>query len=175
MEQLISVKDYAEQKGVSFQSVYAHIKRHKRELEGHIPKENGKIWLDEEAVRILNAASGNSAPVIVQDAKVKEVEELKAENQSLRDELDGDRVALRSMTDTVNKLLGKIEENEKLVSESKLYLMQKEEIKKSNEQLRHDLEQEQSSRKSEQEELEKLKKELEELKNRGFFARLFNK
>ena len=66
---------------MSERAIYKQIKTHQDELEGHIEKIQGKQWLDEFAVSLLQDAASNSAPVVVEDTKK---EELKAELKNYR-------------------------------------------------------------------------------------------
>lgn len=68
---MIDIKEYAQQKNVTTQAVYKQISAHKSELEGHIKKVNGKRWLDDEAVAILNKAS-NSAPTVIMNTELED-------------------------------------------------------------------------------------------------------
>ena len=81
---MLSIKDYAERKGVSTQAVYKQLKTHEKALEGHIEKISGKRYLDDEAVAYLDSQSENTPAVIVQNGTNELVEELKAENERLR-------------------------------------------------------------------------------------------
>ena len=81
---MLSIKDYAERKGVSTQAVYKQLKTHEKALEGHIKKVSGKRYLDDEAVAYLDSQSENTPSVIVQNGTDELVEELKAENERLK-------------------------------------------------------------------------------------------
>ena len=81
---MLSIKDYAERKGVSTQAVYKQLKTHEKALEGHIQKISGKRYLDDEAVAYLDAQSENTPSVIVQNGTDELVEELRAENERLK-------------------------------------------------------------------------------------------
>ena len=146
-----TVAQVAKERGVTERAVYKQIKTHEKELEGHIEKREGKQWLDEYAVEVLQEASGNSAPVVVETVKERELEELRAEIKELKAELDADRVAMRQMTAANAKLLDSFNENTMLVAESKLYIEQRD-------NLREKLEQEQAKSAALEAELAKFRK-----------------
>lgn len=80
---LITVKDYALSKGVSTQAIYQHINRYSNELKGHINKNNGKKYLDDEAIKFLdNKIEGNSI-VVIDTEKNEELKKLQEENKKL--------------------------------------------------------------------------------------------
>ena len=85
---MITIKEYAESKGVSTQAVYKQLKTHEQKLMGHIRKIKGKRYLDEEAVEYLNAQSENTPSVIVQNGNDELLDELRAENKQLRERVD---------------------------------------------------------------------------------------
>ena len=50
---MISIKDYANENGVSYEAVRKQMKRYEKELEGHIHKDGRTRFLDDEAVAFL--------------------------------------------------------------------------------------------------------------------------
>ena len=52
---MISIKDYAKNKGVSYEAVRKQVNRYKDELDGHIHKQNRTQYLDDEAVTFLDS------------------------------------------------------------------------------------------------------------------------
>ena len=47
MSAMITIKDYAKQKGVSYEAIRKQIKRYEDELEGHLVKQNRFLMLDD--------------------------------------------------------------------------------------------------------------------------------
>ena len=89
---MITVKEYAEQNGVTAQSVYKRInsKKLKDRLKGHIVIEYGVKCLDDVAIEILNETkkvSTNTLSVVKNKENKEELEKLKEENERLKDEL----------------------------------------------------------------------------------------
>lgn len=89
---MITVKEYADQNGVTAQSVYKRInsKKLKDRLKGHIVIEYGVKCLDDVAIEILNETkkvSTNTLSVVKNKENKEELEKLKEENERLKDEL----------------------------------------------------------------------------------------
>ena len=89
---MITVKEYADQNGVTAQSVYKRInsKKLKDRLKGHIAIEYGVKCLDDVAIEILNETkkvSTNTLSVVKNKENKEELEKLKEENEHLKDEL----------------------------------------------------------------------------------------
>ena len=89
---MITVKEYADQSGVTAQSVYKRInsKKLKDRLKGHIVIEYGVKCLDDVAIEILNETkkvSTNTLSVVKNKENKEELEKLKEENERLKDEL----------------------------------------------------------------------------------------
>jgi hypothetical protein len=80
---MISIKNYAANKGVTPQSIYQHIKRYKSDLEPHIIKENGIKNLDDFAVKFLDDKIEGDTIVILDTQKDEEIKKLQNENKIL--------------------------------------------------------------------------------------------
>ena len=80
---IISLKDYAKQNNISYEAVRKQVARYKKELEGHIIKDNRTQFLDEEAVAFLDARREKSPVVIIQQDKDDRIKGLEEENKTL--------------------------------------------------------------------------------------------
>ena len=80
---IISLKDYAEQKNVTYEAVRQQVARYKEELEGHIIKDGRQQFLDEEAVAFLDAKRKKNPVVMVQENKDEQIEELDEQVRNL--------------------------------------------------------------------------------------------
>lgn len=80
---MISIKDYAGQKNVSYEAIRKQIKRYKGELEGHIFKDGRTQLLDEVAVDFLDEKRQTNPVVIYETNREEELEQLKEENKTL--------------------------------------------------------------------------------------------
>lgn len=80
---MISLKDYAREKGVSYEAVRKQVTRYKDELEGHITKENRTQYLDDAAVEFLNHKRATNPVVLMEASRDDEVQRLTDENKAL--------------------------------------------------------------------------------------------
>lgn len=80
---MITIKDYANDKNISYEAVRKQVKRYKEELKDHISIQNRTQFLDDFAVDFLNERR-NESPIIIQEqAKDEELERLREENKNL--------------------------------------------------------------------------------------------
>ncbi len=101
---MITIKDYAKQKGVSYEAIRKQIKRYEDELEGHLVKQNRFLMLDDEAVRFLDGKRSENPVIVYEQNKDEELEQLRHENKMLLIQMN-----------TVQDQLGKVQQ--KLISE----------------------------------------------------------
>lgn len=101
---MITIKDYAKQKGVSYEAIRKQIKRYEDELEGHLVKQNRFLMLDDEAVQFLDSKRSENPVIVYEQNKDEELEQLRHEN----------KVLLIHMN-TVQDQLGKVQQ--KLIAE----------------------------------------------------------
>ena len=80
---MISIKDYAKNKGVSYEAVRKQVNRYKDELDGHIHKQNRTQYLDDEAVTFLDSKRAESPVILLQMDKDEEIQRLNNENTAL--------------------------------------------------------------------------------------------
>ena len=80
---MISIKDYANSKGVSYEAVRRQVKRYKNELEGHLHKQGRTQYLDDEAVSFLDSKRAESPIILIQAGKEDEIRRLTDENKAL--------------------------------------------------------------------------------------------
>lgn len=101
---MITIKDYAKQKGVSYEAIRKQIKRYDAELEGHLIKQNRFLMLDEEAVQFLDGKRSENPVIVYEQNKDEELEQLRQENKMLLIQMN-----------TVQDQLGKVQQ--KLIAE----------------------------------------------------------
>lgn len=118
---LVSIKEYAKNKKVSYEAVRKQIQKYKDdELKDHIIKQGKVQFLDEYAVDFLDNRRRESPIMVVQLDKDEEIERLKAEKEVLILKVAELQEALLHEKDQV-----------KLLQEDKIkYLEAKEEQKK---------------------------------------------
>ncbi len=85
---MISIKDYAESKKVSYETVRRQVVRYEKELKDHIQVVNRTKYLDDEAVSFLDQHR-DKTPVVVYDGsseseKDEEIKQLRAEKEELQ-------------------------------------------------------------------------------------------
>lgn len=159
---MITIKEYAKNVGKTQQAVYKQLtsKKNKVRLEGHLIKENGTTYLDDEAVKILNE-SRQTTVVLIDQEKNEEIERLKEENRNLllKIAMQADKIAELSEWKSDHAVMIAEANNNKLLLEEKT--KQFDELKADNKALI--------------DELAITKQELEHERNKGFFAKLFGK
>lgn len=101
---MITIKDYAKQKGVSYEAIRKQIKRYEDELEGHLIKQNRFLMLDDEAVQFLDSKRSENPVIVYEQNKDEELEQLRHENKVLLIQMN-----------TVQDQLGKVQQ--KLIAE----------------------------------------------------------
>lgn len=101
---MITIKDYAKQKGVSYEAIRKQIKRYDAELEGHLIKQNRFLMLDDEAVQFLDGKRSKNPVIVYEQNKDEELEQLRQENKMLLIQMN-----------TVQDQLGKVQQ--KLIAE----------------------------------------------------------
>lgn len=101
---MITIKDYAKQKGVSYEAIRKQIKRYEDELEGHLVKQNRFLMLDDEAVQFLDSKRSENPVIVYEQNKDEELEQLRHENKVLLIQMN-----------TVQDHLGKVQQ--KLIAE----------------------------------------------------------
>lgn len=80
---MVSIKEYASSKNVSYEAVRKQINRYKKELTNHIQKVGRTQYLDDFAVDFLNEKRQSNPVVILEASKEEELEQLRLENKSL--------------------------------------------------------------------------------------------
>lgn len=80
---VLSIKDYAESRGITHQAVYKMLQTHDNELSEHILKKGNTRFLDETAASILDEARSNNPVVILDTNRDECIEHLTNENKQL--------------------------------------------------------------------------------------------
>ncbi len=179
---LISLKDYATRNNVSYEAVRKQVARYKKELEGHIIKDNRTQFLDEEAVAFLDSKREKSPIIVMQQDKDERIKGLEEENKGLLQRvviLQEKQLQLQEELTAQKLLAAKTSEAEERATvaeqkaaEMEIALTSAEEENKTLSDVAEINAQEADQAKKEAEE---LRAELERLKSRGFWARVFNK
>lgn len=188
----ISVKDYAESKGISVSAVNQSLHRQKyRRLieEGHIFKEGDggrqKIWLDSEAVKALDDARATS-PVVIDSAETQRQhrEELKAKDdriadleEQLKEAIHASRTladSLKSLTEEKNVLEDKMAKYDQLAFQLTDSQNAVKEAENKAQDLQIRLADSEKSVRASEERAKELEDKIDHLKNRTLWQRIRN-
>lgn len=177
---MITIKEYAAKKGVTERAVYKQMqsKKNARRIEEHVQIIEGKKWLDDVAVAILDESRQN-AVVIMQENKDERIEELEQQLDELKEkallreaELQGEIAKLNKES---KELYKEKFENATLLAEAsqnKLLLEEHQNRLRETEDKLH-LESQRADR--EKERADQLQAEINQKRNKGFFQRLFRR
>lgn len=109
---MTTIREYAAEKGVSYEAVRRQVARYSAELEGHIEKRGKTQILDDFAVAFLDEHRAGGALAVYKADAASELKRLQKENKELSDELRG---VYRE-----NAMLSQVAaENAKLLAEAK--------------------------------------------------------
>ena len=81
---MITLKEYAEKKSISYEAVRKQVSRYREELGDHIKKEGRTQYLDDWAEEYLDDRRASNVVVMYERTKDERIEELEQQNQSLR-------------------------------------------------------------------------------------------
>ena len=133
---LMTLKQFADEQGISYEAVRRAVKRHEDKLTGHVIENDGVRYLDEEAVRILKERRRES-PIIVQTMdQGEEIRELRAQIESLRAQLMQAQNELLSSKDRIIALQDELKAGIEDKTKYQLLLTDHEEQGKQIEELR---------------------------------------
>lgn len=120
---IITIKEYARQKNVTYEAVRKQITRYSAELEGHIIKDGRQQLLDEEAVSFLDNKRAKNPVVYHQQAKDEKIEELEQENKNLL-------IKIAAQADKIASQADELRSNDKALLEYNTLLLTAQEDKK---------------------------------------------
>ena len=186
---LISLKEYARIKSISYEAVRQQVTRYREELGSHIVKDGRQQFLDEEAVAFLDDRRQKNPVIIYQESKDEEIEALREERQRLLEELNAAKNRIIAQQDRLYELASseqkmllleatskaaeeKATRAEEAAKTAEERAAQAEEAAKTAEDIAQCAAQEAERAKAETAELQK---KLESLKNRGLWARIWNR
>ena len=85
---LISIRDYAKSKGISYEAVRRQVVKYREDLADHTVRQKGITYLDEDAVKFLDERRRQSPLVIVREDQTAQIEELERQIDALKNTLD---------------------------------------------------------------------------------------
>lgn len=129
---MITIKDYAAEKNVTYEAVRKQIVRYKKELKNHIVKKNRTQFLDEYAVNFLNDRRKENAITVINTERTEYIKELEQDNRRLYKKIEQLQEQLLEAQKTASKTL---------LLESNVNTLQKENnaLKTQNMSLQNDL------------------------------------
>lgn len=80
---VMSIKDYAKARKISYEAARQQVKRYEKELQGHISKQNRTQYLDDYAVALLDDHRAQNPVVVINQDRDEEIERLRQENKAL--------------------------------------------------------------------------------------------
>ena len=161
---LMTLKQFAEDQGISYEAVRRAVKRHGDKLNGHIIENDGVRYLDEEAVKILKERRRES-PIVVQTMdQGEEIRELTAQIESLRAQLMQAQNELLSSKDRIIALQDEVKAGIEDKTKYQLLLTDNEEQKRKLRDAEADLDSEKEMRQYLQRQNEEQGKQIEELR-----------
>lgn len=81
---MISLKDYAKKKNVSYEAVRKQVNRYRDELGDHLYKKERTQYLDEEGEAFLDQKRASNPVILVEHDKDEQIEELTHQNEALK-------------------------------------------------------------------------------------------
>lgn len=80
---VMSIKDYARARKITYEAARQQVKRYEKELQGHIHRQNRTQYLDDYAVGLLDDHRQQNPVVVVNQDRDAELEQLRSENKTL--------------------------------------------------------------------------------------------
>ena len=80
---MVTIKEYAKNKGDSYEAVRKQLNRYSGELKGHKTKVGITQYLDDDAVQFLDSKRAENPIIVMESSKDEELQRLEAENKTL--------------------------------------------------------------------------------------------
>lgn len=80
---VMSIKDYARARKISYEAARQQVKRYADELAGHITRQNRTQYLDDYAVSLLDDHRQQNPVVVINQDRDEEIERLRTDNKAL--------------------------------------------------------------------------------------------
>ena len=81
---MVTLKEYAKNKGISYEAVRKQVARYKETLDDRIVVSGKTQYLDEDAVKFLDGRRAVNAVHIIEHDKDEQIEELQRQNENMR-------------------------------------------------------------------------------------------
>lgn len=169
---VISLKDYAAQKNVTYEAVRQQVNRYKDELDGHIIRDGRQQFLDEDAVAFLDAKREKNPVTILQQSKDETIGDLERTKEQLLIKVadQADKIAALAKWKADHAVaIAQMEQTQRLLDTTKEELEQE-----RRERINAAVEAKQQIEEY-QEKINSLQNELEQERGKSFWQRLFGK
>lgn len=80
---VMSIKNYAKARNISYEAARQQVKRYADELDGHITRQNRTQYLDDFAVELLDEHRQQNPVVVINQDRDEALEQLREENKAL--------------------------------------------------------------------------------------------
>lgn len=179
---LMSLKEYAETRGITYEAVRTAVKRYTEELEGHIlsdPERRNARMLDEAAVEFLDKKRAAAPLVIVNETREERINQLEEQNRALLVKVAEQAEALLQAQNQLVSLQietakGKLLEESIKVSEAKTAALEAQLKEKDDRIFQKDLDLQvsQIALDAKESEVQHLRQELEAVKGASLWQRI---
>lgn len=102
--ELMTLKQYAESKGISYEAVRKQVNRYQEELKGHIVVKNRTQYIDQWAVDFLSERRRESPIVLVTEDQKEQISQMKEQIETLKAQLLAAQNELLSAKDQIISL-----------------------------------------------------------------------
>lgn len=115
---MITIKEYAEHKNVSYEAVRQQVVRYRNELEGHVFIQGRTQYMDEEAVAFLDQKRAANPVVVMEEQKNDELEALQMKVEALTNQLMANQQEMIALQKESRELLEQNHEKQLLLTKN---------------------------------------------------------
>lgn len=102
---MLTIKEYAKNKGVTYEAIRKQLKTYEKELQNHIVKNGRTQLLDDYAIEFLDDKRASNTVIVERTSKDEEIDRLKEENKNLLIKIATLQEELLKEKDEVKQLL----------------------------------------------------------------------
>jgi hypothetical protein len=117
-DSMITIKEYAEHKNVSYEAVRQQVVRYRNELEGHVFIQGRTQYMDEEAVAFLDQKRAANPVVVMEEQKNDELEALQMKVEALTNQLMANQQEMIALQKESRELLEQNHEKQLLLTKN---------------------------------------------------------
>ena len=124
--ELVTLKQFAEQKGISYEAVRRQVKRYAAELGHHVVTKDGVRYLDSEAVDLLSDRRRLSPIVTMVEDQSEVITDLQNKIEGLKKQIEDLKARLLATQEQLNKSREQIvvEQSARILDQQKIIQMQ---------------------------------------------------